>query len=160
LGRTVPRTSCRAPRRGWVRRRRRSPLASASRARRGRGTTEPVPRNALAVQRRAGPGPNPGTPPGTTDGELDLLVDLPGQAPGLGLRPHEVRFLSESCCGPYQARAGASLSASTGQVNSSIVRLGISTRGACGAGGGGLTQPSQIAAYPWEGVAVYEARVA
>jgi hypothetical protein len=30
---------------------------------------------------------------GTSHGELDLLVDLAGQAPGLILGPHEVRFL-------------------------------------------------------------------
>jgi subtilase family serine protease len=33
------------------------------RARPGRGTTGPVPRNALAEQRRAGRWPTPGTPP-------------------------------------------------------------------------------------------------
>src|SRR5262249_62273770 len=49
------------------------------------------------------------------------------------------------------------LSASTGPVNSSIARLGISTRGARGAGCM-LTQPSQMAAYPWAGVAVQEPR--
>src|SRR5436853_7868855 len=60
---------------------------------------------------------------------------------------------------PYQARTGASLSASTGPVNSSIARLGSSTRGASGSLAE-LTQPSHIAAYPWEGVVVYPARAA
>ena len=33
---------------------------------------------------------------GTTHGELDLLVNLAGQAPGLILRPHQVRFLPDA----------------------------------------------------------------
>ena len=35
---------------------------------------------------------------GTAHGELDLLVDLAGQAPGMIVRPHQVRFLSDACC--------------------------------------------------------------
>jgi hypothetical protein len=38
--------------------------------------------------------------PRTTHGELDLLVNLAGQAPGLILRPHQVRVLKDARCGP------------------------------------------------------------
>jgi hypothetical protein len=53
---------------------------------------------------------------GASHGELDLLVDLAGQAPGLILGPHEVRFLiaalhgavpSQSwCVSEYSDRTG------------------------------------------------------
>ena len=40
-----------------------------------------------------GPSQSLGSLDGTAHGELDFLVDLAGQAPGLILGPHEVRFL-------------------------------------------------------------------
>ena len=45
---------------------------------------------------RQGSGQSLGRVAGTTHSELDLLVDLAGQAPGLILRPHEVRFLCDA----------------------------------------------------------------
>ena len=72
---------------------------------------------------------------GTTDSELDLLVDLAGKAPGLILRPDELRFLCDALCRAVPSHSWCvsecfDLSASTGPVKSSIARLGISTRGA------------------------------
>ena len=95
----------------------------------------------------------------TADGELDLLVDLAGQAPGLILWPYQVRCRFAARQRAVPSQSWASLSASTGPVNSSIARLGIATRGARGAGCM-LTQPSQMAAYATAGVAVQEPRVA
>ena len=43
---------------------------------------------------------------GTTHRELDLLVDLAGQAPGLILRPHEVRFLKDLCRRAVPSQSG------------------------------------------------------
>ena len=68
----------------------------------GRGTSEPVPRNALAGQRPQGSGQTLGRLPGTIHGELDLLA---GQAPGLILRPHQVRFLSGACGRPIPSQS-------------------------------------------------------
>ena len=42
---------------------------------------------------------------GTTHGELDLLVDLARQTPGLVFRPHEVRFLRDTCCRPVPGQS-------------------------------------------------------
>ena len=72
---------------------------------------------------------------GTTHGELDLLVDLAGQAPGLILGPHEVRFLIAALRGavPSQSwcvsecfdRAGEQQHGSIGNVHSRRLRSRI-----------------------------------
>lgn len=67
-----------------------------SRCRRSSGIA--VQRCRLPVVHRAdgtgqGSGQSSGRVDGAAHGELDLLVDLAGQAPGLVLGPHEVRFL-------------------------------------------------------------------
>ena len=89
---------------------------------------------------------------GATHGELDLLVDLAGQAPGLILGPHEVRFLialrgavlrQSGCVSECSDRAGEQQHHSLRNLHSC----------ACGAGAP-LIQPSHIAAYPLAGVAV------
>jgi hypothetical protein len=51
------------------------------------------PNSALQVS-----GQSLGRVAGTTDSELDLLVDLAGKAPGLILRPDELRFLYDALC--------------------------------------------------------------
>jgi hypothetical protein len=67
---------------------------------------------------------------GTTDSELDLLVDLAGKAPGLILRPDELRFLCDALCRAVPSHRWCVSECFDRAGESSIARLGISTRGA------------------------------